>query len=399
MLKLLWAILRSALNKGTLLQAFLFKDELTRKVYRFGKKHYPILISAASVPELNQLSFLDGGIEVGSALPLTDLWEALENTTKYLTNNDQGKDAYKTRRLVTLSCFLLYISNTFRCVYSLQAITHQLQWFSGTSIRNGACLGGNIVTASPISDLNPVFVALNAQFRLKSVEGERVVPASEFFMPAYRKVDIKHDEVITTVTIPYTQPNQYVEAYKQARRREDDIAIVNAGFNVSLDDSVSINTCCWHLIHHSSFSFTNVLQGRVTAARLAFGGLAPYTMQAKQTQEFLVGKQWNQDTFEKAVDILKEEVALKDGTPGGMEKYRTTLALSFFFKYYLSVAQKMVPHRVSMCLHTVHLCIPYSPMVRTLLLRTFRPCGHSTQILPRVGSSLIPAAISPWLVR
>lgn len=65
-------------------------------------------------------------------------------------------------------------------------------------------------------------------------------------------------------------------------------------------------------------------------------------MQAKETQSFLVGKPWNQDTFERAVDILRNEVNVKENTPGGMEKYRTTLALSFFFKYYLSVAQKMV---------------------------------------------------------
>jgi len=86
------------------------------------------------------------------------------------------------------------------------------------------------------------------------------------------------------------------------------------------------------------------VQGRVTSARLAFGGLAPYTLQAKETQAFLMGKQWNQDTFEKATQLLKKEVSLKEGTPGGMEKYRSTLALSFFFKYYITVAQKMV-HR------------------------------------------------------
>jgi len=84
------------------------------------------------------------------------------------------------------------------------------------------------------------------------------------------------------------------------------------------------------------------LQGQVTAARLAFGGLAPYTMQAKETQAFLIGKPWSQDTYEKAIEVLRREVTIKEGTPGGMEKYRTTLALSFFFKYYLSVAQKMV---------------------------------------------------------
>jgi len=42
---------------------------------------------------------------------------------------------------------------------SLKAVVQQLRWFAGTQIRNVASVGGNIGTASPISDLNPVWVA------------------------------------------------------------------------------------------------------------------------------------------------------------------------------------------------------------------------------------------------
>jgi xanthine dehydrogenase/oxidase len=31
-----------------------------------------------------------------------------------------------------------------------------LRWFAGKQIRNAAAVGGNIMTGSPISDLNPV---------------------------------------------------------------------------------------------------------------------------------------------------------------------------------------------------------------------------------------------------
>ena len=31
-----------------------------------------------------------------------------------------------------------------------------LHWFAGKQIRNAAAVGGNIMTGSPISDLNPV---------------------------------------------------------------------------------------------------------------------------------------------------------------------------------------------------------------------------------------------------
>lgn len=47
----------------------------------------------------------------------------------------------------------------------LKAILKQLRYFSGTQIRNVSSIGGNIVTGSPISDLNPVWAAL-VKFRI-----------------------------------------------------------------------------------------------------------------------------------------------------------------------------------------------------------------------------------------
>lgn len=41
-----------------------------------------------------------------------------------------------------------------------KALLENIKWFAGHQIRNVASLSGNIVTGSPISDLNPVFMAL-----------------------------------------------------------------------------------------------------------------------------------------------------------------------------------------------------------------------------------------------
>ena len=47
-----------------------------------------------------------------------------------------------------------------------RAVVEQARWFAGPPIRNTASLGGNICTASPISDLNPVWMAAGAEFVL-----------------------------------------------------------------------------------------------------------------------------------------------------------------------------------------------------------------------------------------
>ena len=48
--------------------------------------------------------------------------------------------------------------------------------FASRLIRNGATLGGNLGTGSPIGDAPPVLLALEASLVLASAEGERTVP-------------------------------------------------------------------------------------------------------------------------------------------------------------------------------------------------------------------------------
>jgi len=49
-------------------------------------------------------------------------------------------------------------------------------------IRNRGTIGGNIVNASPASDLLAPLMAYNAQFKLLSTQGEKIVPTEKFFI-------------------------------------------------------------------------------------------------------------------------------------------------------------------------------------------------------------------------
>ena len=53
--------------------------------------------------------------------------------------------------------------------------------FASRLIRNGATIGGNIGTASPIGDLPPALLALEAVVVLSGVEGDREVPLADYF--------------------------------------------------------------------------------------------------------------------------------------------------------------------------------------------------------------------------
>ena len=202
----------------------------------------------------------------------------------------------------------------------LLAIYHMLSWFASNQIRNVACVAGNIVTASPISDLNPMLMCLGATLRLVSNEGHRTLPHEKFFL-AYRKVDLKPNEILESVFIPFTSKFEFVTPYKQARRREDDISIVTSGMRIEL---APING---HWVINNFVA--------------SFGGMAPTTINAPKTSASLVGKQFNAEAFDKAYSEMRSELNLPSEVPGGQAEYRMALAVSFLFKFYLATTSEL----------------------------------------------------------
>ncbi|KAJ7517365.1 hypothetical protein O6H91_21G020900 [Diphasiastrum complanatum] len=261
---------------------------------RFKNVNYPVVIAATHVPELNATTIKDDGIEIGSSVTLAKVLEVI-------------RECVKQREPHEVSACL--------------ALMEQLKWFAGTQIRNVASVGGNICTASPISDLNPLWMAARATFTLMDHTGTlRTVQAKDFFI-GYRKVAMKKTEVLTSVFLPWTRRHEYVKEFKQAHRRDDDIALVNAGMRVLLSKL------------HGTWM--------ISEASLAFGGVAPVSLSAPTTETFLKGKPWNQLTLEGALIKLREEVLIADNAPGGMVEFRRSLMLSFLFKFFVHTTYKL----------------------------------------------------------
>ena len=55
----------------------------------------------------------------------------------------------------------------------------------------------------------------------------------------------------------------------------------------------------------------------------------------------LSGSVWNEKLLQEVCAGLAEELQLSPDAPGGMVEFRRTLTLSFFFKFYLTVLQKL----------------------------------------------------------
>ena len=135
--------------------------------------------------------------------------------------------------------------------------------FSSRLIRNRATLGGNLVNASPIGDSPPALLALDAVLVLASAEGERELPLAEFFT-GYRQTALAAGEILKAVKIPKPFPSLQ-RFYKVSKRVMDDISTVAAGFGLWIED------------------------GKVTKARLAYGGVAATPARATAAEDALVG--------------------------------------------------------------------------------------------------------------
>lgn len=204
---------------------------------------------------------------------------------------------------------------------SLSAVKEQLRWFAGPQVRNVSSIGGNVCTASPISDLNPLWLACGAAFTVESLDrGERVVPAGRFFK-GYRTCDMKPDEILRSVELPLTRRGEYVREFKQSHRREDDIAIVTAGMRARFDVSGGVAV--------------------VAEIGLGFGGMSFKTVSCPKTEALLVGKPWNDELLKLALASLAEDLPMTADVPGGMCEFRRSLANSFFFKFYVDCCRRM----------------------------------------------------------
>src|SRR6185436_9546463 len=121
------------------------------------------VVAVDRLAELRELRIEPDAIEIGAALTLTEI----------------------ERRLAG----------------SIPLLAEVFPQFASRLIRNGATLGGNLGTGSPIGDTPPALLALDASVILASRNGEREVKLSEYFT-GYRQTVKQPDELIKIIRVP-----------------------------------------------------------------------------------------------------------------------------------------------------------------------------------------------------
>lgn len=296
---------------------------------------YPVLVNPTKVQEMTEVQELEDSVYFGASVSLMEIDRILKEYIEKLPE-------YQTR--------------FFQCSVNM------LHYFAGKQIRNVASLGGNIMTGSPISDMNPVLMAGNVKLKVaKFFQGQvqyREVTLGSGFFTGYRRNIIEPTEVVVGLYLPKTLEHQYVVAFKQAKRRDDDIAIVNAAINVFIDPKTVT----------------------VDKAFMAFGGMAPTTVMASRSAEIMIKQQWNKILMERVAESLCAELPLAPSAPGGMIAYRRSLVVSLFFKAYLHITQKLIKSSV-----LPEDCLPKEDLSGSELFHT--PALKSAQLFEKISNT------------
>ncbi len=213
---------------------------------------------------------------------------------------------------------------------ALAALSPQLdelmRRFGGEQVRNAGTIGGNIANGSPIGDLPPALIALDATLVLAR-RGEtglerRSIPLESFFIE-YRKQDRRPGEFVEAVLVPKLAEGALFHASKVSKRFDEDISAVCGAFRLTLGDD-----------------------GGISEARLAYGGMAGIPKRAATAEAALVGQRWNEAAVAAAIAALPQDFTPLDDMRASAH-YRLKIAGNLLRRFLIETTQAETQTRVA----------------------------------------------------
>lgn len=158
-----------------------------------------------------------------------------------------------------------------------------LRRLGSTQIRSLGTVGGNLANASPIGDTPPALLVLGTSLVLRKGSETRQVDLEAFFVGPGKTLLVP-GEFIETIVIPKPDPATKLRTYKLSKRFDQDISAVCGAFAVTVGGD-----------------------GGVTAARIAYGGMAATPKRAMHAEQALIGQAWSARNVEAAMAALTED--------------------------------------------------------------------------------------------
>jgi NADPH-dependent glutamate synthase beta subunit-like oxidoreductase len=159
-------------------------------------------------------------------------------------------------------------------------------------IEANRCFNCGCVAVSP-SDIAPALVALDAKIKTT----KRTVEAANFFAAKTMKSTmLDPDELVTELQIPTPKPSSRQIFIKFRLRKSIDFSIVAVASVIKMDS------------------------GKVNDARIVLGAVAPIPLRIKEVEDFLKGRETNEEVAEAA-----SAIAVKGANPLAKNKYKVQI--------------------------------------------------------------------------
>jgi carbon-monoxide dehydrogenase medium subunit len=84
-------------------------------------------------------------------------------------------------------------------------------------VRHRGTIGGSVAHGDPASDLTTILLTIDADFVVRGADGERTIPAAEFFIGPFETA-LARQEIIIEIRIPQVAAGTYL---KHSRRAQD----------------------------------------------------------------------------------------------------------------------------------------------------------------------------------
>lgn len=197
-----------------------------------GQATPELVVDLKRIPELIHLqcSAADG-LRVGAAVPVSRLWQHPDVVRLY------------------------------------PALAHCASLIGSWQIQNRATLGGNLCNASPAADGIPGLILYGAQAVVAGPAGTRQVPVEQF-CTGPGQTQLQPGEVLVAFVVP-PPASHFGAAYQRFTLREEmDTAVVGVGAGLQIDPA----------------------GGRITAARVVLGAVAPTPLRAAAAEAVLTGQ-------------------------------------------------------------------------------------------------------------
>ena len=225
---------------------------------RTGRQTAARVVDLKKIPELSRLEVDSHGLRIGAAVPL---WKILEHS---------GIQEKWT------------------------ALADACRIIGGVQIQSRASIGGNLCNSGPAADSIPALIVLHAECVISGPSGQRRIPVEQFCTGPGKNV-LQPGELLVELVLPTPAPGTGSHYQRFIPRNEMDIAVVGVGTSITLTG------------------------GKISAARISLGAVAPRPLLLKGTDKVLVGHAPDEALFHRMGEAARTEISPIDDMRGTAE--------------------------------------------------------------------------------